>query len=145
MEQQQRASAGGIVKGPDGRIALVCQHGNSWSFPKGQIEEGETSREAAVREIEEETGITDLEYVANLGSYERYSIGKDGVGETPEWGMKKRTLFLFTTNQHAVRPNDPDGEITEVRYVLPEEALELLTHPKDKEFLKSVWSKIHRQ
>jgi 8-oxo-dGTP pyrophosphatase MutT (NUDIX family) len=131
-----RESAGGIIKGPDGRIVLVCQHGNSWSFPKGGVEEGETLIQAAIREIEEETGITQLEYKKDLGSYERYSIGKDGIGETKEWGLRKRTLFLFTTTQHALGPKD--DEVTEARYVTLDEAYELLTHPRDKEFFASV-------
>ncbi len=131
-----KESAGGIIKGPDGRIVLVCQHGNSWSFPKGGVEEGETLLQAAIREIEEETGITQLQLVKELGSYERYSIGKDGTGEYPEWGMKKRTLFLFTTMQHALHPKD--DEVTEARYVSLDEAAELLTHEKDKEFFVSV-------
>ena len=140
MEQLKRESAGGIIKGPDGRIVLVCQHGNSWSFPKGGVEEGETALQAAIREIEEETGITQLTFVKELGSYERYSIGKDGVGENLEWGLQKKTLFLFTTDQHALRGRE--GEITEARYVTLDEAYEMLTHPKDKEFLKSVWDTI---
>ncbi len=137
--QKQRESAGGIIKGPDGRIVVVCQHGNSWSLPKGGMEEGETPLQAAEREIKEETGITQLELVQELGSYERRSIGKGGVGENLEREPSKRTFFLFTTTQHVLHPLDPSTEITEARYVTREEAVELLTHPKDKEFLKSVW------
>jgi 8-oxo-dGTP pyrophosphatase MutT (NUDIX family) len=142
MEQPHPESAGGVVKGPDGRIVLVCQHGNSWSLPKGHVEAGESLRDAAVREIEEETGITDLTYVTDLGSYERYSIGKDGVSENKEWGVQKKTFFLFTTTQHALLPRDPNSEITEARYVTLEEAKDMLTHPKDREFLVSVWDTI---
>src|SRR6185436_5441679 len=100
MENKPRESAGGIVRGPDGRIVLVHQHGNSWSFPKGAVEKEESLLEAAKREIEEETGITELSYIRDLGSYERYSIGKDGTGENKEWGVQKKTFFLFTTPQH---------------------------------------------
>lgn len=138
--EAKRESGGGIVKGPDGRVVVVHQHSNSWSFPKGHVEEGESTLDAARREIEEETGITDLTLVKELGSYERYSIGKDGVGENVEWGLQKKTFFLFTTEQHALHPHV--SEISEARYVTLQEAHDLLTHPKDKEFLKSVWSKI---
>jgi 8-oxo-dGTP pyrophosphatase MutT (NUDIX family) len=141
MEQAQRESGGGIVKGPDGRVVIVRQHGNSWSFPKGHLEPNEDVRTAAQREIEEETGITDLMYVRDLGSYERYSIGPDGMGENKEWGLKKITFFLYTTPQHALHPR-ADGEISEARYVTRDEAFEMLTHPRDREFLKSVWDTI---
>jgi 8-oxo-dGTP pyrophosphatase MutT (NUDIX family) len=142
MEPSLRRSAGGIVRGPDGRIVLVWQHGNSWSFPKGGVEVGETERAAAVREIEEETGITELEYIKDLGSYERFSIGKDGVGENIEWGARQRTFFLFNTKQHALHPQD--SEVTEARYVTLEEAFELLTHPRDREFLETVRGEIEK-
>jgi 8-oxo-dGTP pyrophosphatase MutT (NUDIX family) len=141
MDTVQHESAGGIIKGQDGRVVIVQQHTNSWSFPKGHTEEGETLLQTALREIEEETGLTELTFVQELGSYERYSIGKDGIGEVKEWGLKRIHFFLFTTTQLELKAR-ADGEITEVRYVTPEEALELLTHPKDKEFLQSVWDTI---
>lgn len=135
-----RKSAGGIIIGPSGDIVLVHQWGNSWSFPKGGIEEGETPLQAAKREIFEETGIKHLLLIEQLGSYERYSIGPDGIGEVKEWGMRPRTIFLFQTDEHNLHPLDK--EVTEARYVPVEEALVLLTHPKDREFLESVREKI---
>ena len=134
-----RASAGGIILNPEGKVLLVCQHNNSWSFPKGGIEPGENALLAARREIAEEAGITELTLLAELGSYERYSIAKDGVGEQKELGLRPRTLFLFST--HA-SPKPDHVETTDVRWVTPDEALELLTHPKDKEFFASVRGKI---
>lgn len=135
-----RASAGGIVVGPTGDIVLVHQWGNSWSFPKGGIEEGESALEAARREIYEEAGIVNLLLVDELGSYERYSIGPDGIGEVKEWGLRPRTIFLFRTDETELRPIDQ--EVTEARYVSLDEAIALLTHPKDREFLASVRERV---
>lgn len=53
-------SAGIIIyrKTPDGPKFLLLYHGGGyWNFPKGKLEEGERSFRAAVREVEEETGI----------------------------------------------------------------------------------------
>lgn len=54
-------SAGGIVvRDFDGeKKVLVTQHSKhkGWDFPKGHIEEGESSKDAAIREVEEETGV----------------------------------------------------------------------------------------
>ncbi len=136
-------AAGGVILGPAGKIALVQQHNNSWSFPKGGVENGETLLQAALREVEEETGFKDLELVGELGSYARYSIGLDGVGESKDWGSRKRTMFLFRLLHNVpFAPHDPDGEVTDARWVTVDEALALLTHPKDKEFLESVRNKI---
>lgn len=137
-----KEAAGGVVRNPEGEIALVEQHGSSWSLPKGGVEEGEDVLSTARREIFEETGLTDLKCLGELGSYERYSIGLDGKGENPDWGKRKRTFFLFTTNERDFRSNPHDEEITAVAWVTLDEALALLTHPRDKEFLQSVRSKI---
>ena len=138
-----RPSAGGVIINGDGNLLLVQQHNNSWSFPKGGVHEGESELDAALREIREETGLTELELISDLGSYERYSIGLDGVAESKEWGSRKRTFFLFKTDEDVARDfNDPDGEVTDTRWVSTDEAHKLLTHPKDKEFLDSVIPKI---
>ncbi len=134
-----RESAGGVVLGPDGRIVVVEQHGNSWTLPKGGVEEGENAMDAARREIFEETGLKNIVLLKELGSYIRNSIGKDGRGENKDWPPSKRTFFLFKTNETALAPqHDPHGEITQARWVTTDEALTILTHPKDAEFLKSI-------
>jgi 8-oxo-dGTP pyrophosphatase MutT (NUDIX family) len=138
-----RRSAGGVIVNPAGNIVLVEQHGNSWSFPKGGVEEGESALEAAVREIREEAGLEDLVLVEELGSYVRRSIGKDGTGENMEYPPTERTLFLFRTAATELPAQiDPMGEITASRFVTVEEAFALLSHPKDKEFLAGIRSKI---
>ena len=137
-----RPSAGGILVTPDKKLVLVEQHGNSWSFPKGGIEASESALEAAKREIYEETGIAELELVEELGTYERYSLGPDGTSDYTPWGLRKRTIFLFRTAQKNFSPMD--GEVTRVGVFDFDEALKQLTHPKDKEFLASVHSRIEK-
>lgn len=58
-------SAGIILcKKNDKRKYLILFHGgNYWNFPKGKLESGESEIEAAVRELEEETGITNIKIV----------------------------------------------------------------------------------
>lgn len=47
----------GIVFIYDDKILLVHQHNDVWSYPKGHIEPGETKKETAIRESEEEVGV----------------------------------------------------------------------------------------
>jgi 8-oxo-dGTP pyrophosphatase MutT (NUDIX family) len=135
-----RDTGGGVVLGLDGKMVLVNQGSDVWSFPKGGIEKGESAYDAAKREVSEECGITDLTLVCELGSYKRRRIGKGGVGEDMNHPETTRTIFLFTTEEQKLTAQD--GEIVAVRWVTIDEALELLTHPKDKEFLASVRDKI---
>lgn len=128
-------SAGGIVINTDGQVLVVSQHGNSWSLPKGHIEDNEDVLAAAKREIEEESGISELVLLKDLGSYTRYRIGPPG---TPEDKSELKTifLFLFTTTQTHLNPSDPHNP--EARWVDIDAVSELLTHPKDKDYFLSV-------
>lgn len=128
-------AAGGVVLNAKGEVLVVSQRGDSWSLPKGHVDPGEEMLEAARREIKEESGISDLVLVKELGTYERYKIGKGGTGEdTSE--LKRITIYLFATTEETLKPEDPHNP--EAKWVKKEEAAALLTHPKDREFFKSV-------
>ena len=127
---KETKSAGGIVVNHHGEILIVSQRGKSWSLPKGHIDEGEDAVTAAKREIHEESGITDLALIKELGTYQRYRIGKDGENDESE--LKTIIMFLFRTNQDFLKPIDPENP--EARWVDRNEVADLLTHPKDKEF-----------
>ena len=131
---QKTESAGGIVLNTRGEIALV-RHGatNFWGFPKGHVDGGETTLQAATREIAEETGIDDLEYMQDLGSYERFKSTPEGGDDTTE--LKKIHMFLFKTVQDRLAPRDLDNP--EARWVSPTGVEKVLTNPKDKEFWRN--------
>jgi 8-oxo-dGTP pyrophosphatase MutT (NUDIX family) len=52
-------AAGGLVKNAEQKNMFIFRH-NKWDLPKGKIEPGESTTDAAVREVEEECGISDL-------------------------------------------------------------------------------------
>lgn len=136
--KQHSYSAGGIVIGTNNLVIVVNQHGNSWSLPKGHIDPGESAKEAAAREIYEESGVSKLEFIEELGTYERHRIGKHPGNDAGE--MKTLTFFLYATDQKELKPIDPDNP--EAKWVRPDEVVELLTHPKDKEFYLSVLPRV---
>ncbi len=121
--------AGGVVWNPKLGIAVVSQNHDSWSLPKGHVEDGESTLEAARREIEEETGIphTALTLVREIASYERARI-KRHHKDTPE--MRHITLFFFTTGHETLAPTDSINP--EARWVDPKDVPSFLTHPIDK-------------
>ena len=130
-------SAGGVVVNAEGKVLVVNQHGTSWSLPKGHIEDGEDALAAARREIYEESGVSDLELVAELGSYRRPRIARDGGEDGSE--LKTIHFFMFKTSQTNLSP--VDAENPEARWVEVGRVAEMLTHQKDKEFFLSVAEK----
>ncbi|MBK7476898.1 MAG: NUDIX domain-containing protein [Haliscomenobacter sp.] len=68
-------AAGGLVMTPEQKLLLIFRL-DHWDLPKGKIEAGETPEEAAVREVEEETGIAQIERgPLFVITYHTYRIG----------------------------------------------------------------------
>jgi len=63
-----------------------------WDFVKGKMEEGETPHETAIRETQEETGITDVEFLDNFEEWIQYNFQYQG-----ELVQKKVVFFLGET------------------------------------------------
>ncbi|MDA8973212.1 NUDIX hydrolase [bacterium] len=53
-------AAGGVVTNPQGKVLFIFRN-DKWDLPKGKIDKGETIEAAAIREVEEETGVKGLE------------------------------------------------------------------------------------
>ena len=86
-------AAGGVVLA-DGQFAAIERHGIP-DLPKGHIEEGEDAAHAALREVEEETGLADLSIVKQLPTSWHCYLYED------EWRLKPTYWYLMTTS-------DPD-------------------------------------
>jgi 8-oxo-dGTP pyrophosphatase MutT (NUDIX family) len=137
-----RRSAGGIVLGDQGTIALVwSRNSQTWLFPKGGIDEGETDEEAARREIKEETGLTDLEYLDDLGTFERPSP-RDEV-------RKSIHMFLFAAPVGAKLA--PTHEIEKAEWVSFRESPTIVgtgTHPEwfaaDRAWYATVFERVRQ-
>ncbi len=127
-------SAGGIVLNPTGLVLVVNQNHDSWSLPKGHLDEGEDALTAARREIYEEAGIRELTLVKDLGAYERPRIARRGGDDPTE--TKYIQMYLFKTTETTLAPQDPQNP--EARWVNVADVEALLTHPKDREFFHGV-------
>jgi 8-oxo-dGTP pyrophosphatase MutT (NUDIX family) len=132
-------SAGGVVLNPLGQVLVVSQHGTSWSLPKGHIEPTEKPKAAAAREIEEESGISKLVFIKELGSYQRHNITKDGNDDTSE--LKTITIFMYRTDDSDLNPID--AENPEARWVDVDKVTGLLTHQKDKKFFEEIKNRLN--
>ena len=120
-------AAGGVVRRRRGaggdEIVLVHRPAyDDWSFPKGKLEDGESEEDAALREVEEETGLRcRLERELATTRY------RDARGRS-----KTVRYWLMAPVSGDVAA---DNEVDDARFVPLEEARALLTYQRDVEVL----------
>jgi bis(5'-nucleosidyl)-tetraphosphatase len=92
-------SAGAVIfiQNSEPEYLLLHYTAGHWDFPKGNIEAGETEQEAAVREIREETGIVDVEFIEGFRQTISYKYRK-----ARKLVNKEVVLFLAQTKTRQV-------------------------------------------
>ena len=123
-------AAGGVVRRdePEGGVRYALVHRpryDDWSFPKGKLRDGESHEAAALREVEEETGLR-CELERELPSMEyRDRHGRPKV--VRYWTMRPVAGSFI-----------PNAEVDELRWAQPDEALTLLAYERDRDLLRLV-------
>lgn len=78
-------AAGGIVRNDANEILMIFRLGK-WDFPKGKVEEGEQWAEAALREVQEETGLHDITLGEPLPStFHTYELHGEPILKETHW------------------------------------------------------------
>ncbi len=103
-------AAGGLIENEEREILWIYRRG-SWDLPKGKIEKEEGKKEAAIREVQEETGINEVGIVRKLPTtYHTYRL-KNGKRI-----LKKSYWYLMhAPKQPLVAQTEEDIEIAEWR------------------------------
>jgi 8-oxo-dGTP pyrophosphatase MutT (NUDIX family) len=103
-------AAGGIVQNENKDVLFIYRRGK-WDLPKGKMENGETPEICAEREIEEETGVKDLQLKYKIGeTYHVYSEWGQTILKTCHW-------FNFTTVAGQETVPQKEEDIAEVKWV----------------------------
>ncbi|MFC4162264.1 NUDIX hydrolase [Epilithonimonas zeae] len=108
-------AAGGVVINPEDKILFIHRLGK-WDLPKGKIEKGESREVAAVREVEEECGIFNLELKDFINSTYHIYTERDGkkILKTTYW------FEMFYSGNETPKPQIEEG-INEVGWKNEEE------------------------
>ncbi len=78
-------AGGGLVINPFGKVLLIFRRG-VWDLPKGKQDPGETLAQTALREVQEETGLSDLKLIEKLNNgYHCYLMSKQRTLKRTRW------------------------------------------------------------
>lgn len=133
MQSEYRRNAGIVVFNRKHQV-LLCQRADiptSWQFPQGGIEKGESVKEAALRELQEETSITTVRHIVSLETPARYTFppqvitsmqkrGFTNIGQDIFW-----SLFLFEGNDEEINLQTAEPEFINFRWGSLQEAFDL--------------------
>ncbi|MEI8072837.1 MAG: NUDIX domain-containing protein [Candidatus Saccharibacteria bacterium] len=136
-------SSGGIVfRLINGEIEIVLLQDlkSRWSIPKGHIESGETPEKTALREVAEETNLTDLKIISKLDKIHFF------------YRMNGKLIFMMnfiylieSTNFNDILQTEEDAPwITDVKWFKAEEAYDILEYKATKVILREAINKIKK-
>jgi len=122
VSEEVLAAGGVVLRGAPGTREALLVHRpryDDWTHPKGKLDPGESFENGAVREVLEETG-----FGCGLGPE------LPSIRYTDALGRPKRVRFWV---MHPVRDRGftPNDEVDEIRWMVPDDAVELLSYPRD--------------
>jgi 8-oxo-dGTP pyrophosphatase MutT (NUDIX family) len=106
-------AAGGLIRNTRGEYLLIHRRGR-WDLPKGKLDKKESFEEAALREVEEECGLSGIEIVKPLiSTYHTYPV-KDGLA------LKKTSWFEMRYTGKSKPSPQVEEDINEVKWIAEE-------------------------
>jgi len=134
--RNEHSSGGAVIHFFDGRphVAMIATRGRSrWGLPKGAVSKGETSEQAALREVQEETGIL-ADIVSPLDTIEYYFRAGDTL-------IRKRVDFYLM--QYVGGKLTPQlTEVDDVEWVELSESIRRASFESEKKLLSAALEQI---
>ena len=103
-------AAGGLVQSEKGELLFIFRRGK-WDLPKGKLDKGEKLETCALREVKEETGLTQLSLGPVLGvTYHTYHEGSKHILKESHWWT------MSAKGNEKLRP-ETEEDITDIKWV----------------------------
>ncbi|MES2647159.1 MAG: NUDIX domain-containing protein [Bacteroidota bacterium] len=107
-------AGGGLVENDKGEFLFIFRRGK-WDLPKGKLDEGETISECALREVEEETGLTNITLNDHLcNTYHVYH-------ERGKFVLKESVWYNMSCFSGQILTPQTEEDISEIKWLLPAE------------------------
>jgi 8-oxo-dGTP pyrophosphatase MutT (NUDIX family) len=139
-------SAGGVViRRLKGRHVMAAirpagKPAGTWALPKGNLGPGESSEEAALREVSEETGVSGRP-AGKLGDVRYVYTRRDG---TRVFKVVSFFLFRYSSGRLGDVPPEHAHEVADVRWLPLDEAPKLLAYKGEREMAAKALERLER-
>jgi len=139
MKEHRYTACGGVVVKGDRVLVLIRPSRSEVRLPKGHVEAGESNEQAAIREVLEETGYSELIVVADLGEQ---MVEFDFEGRH---FARTEHYFLMKLKDPEQRPSSKGELEFDPAWLSWTEATKKLTFCAEKEWVKRACEFINRQ
>jgi len=148
-----RKCAGIMLLNEDNKVFVakrIDTKAEAWQMPQGGIDKGESPRDAALRELEEETGTNKAEIIIESNGWYNYDLPEELIGIL--WNGKYRGqtqkwfLMRFTGTDSDININTHTPEFSEWKWEDPNKLPDIIVSFKKElysELLKEFSSKIY--
>jgi len=134
--RNEHSSGGAVIDLRDGApfVAMIATRGRTrWGLPKGAVSAGETSEQAALREVQEETGL-DAEIIGRLDTIEYFFR----AGDT----LIKKSVDFYLMHYVGGTLTPQLSEVDDVEWVPLSEAIQRASFDSEKKLLSSALAQI---
>ncbi len=140
MKAKHHETAGGVVIDPSGSMLVLVRDieregrmVHEVRLPKGHIDPGETAEQAALREVEEESGYAAPEIIADLGAcHSTFEF----CGRRNERDERYFLMRLTDPHRGAPRPTGHEEALFQPEWLDPAAAVTRLTYESEREFAR---------
>jgi len=120
-----------VVRRIDGvpHVLLIRDPYKNWGLPKGHVEKGETETDAAIREVREETGLSDLHLGEEVGTIDWFFRMEGRL-------VHKFCTFHLISSEHGVPVPEKAEGITECVWLPVEDAVSRVTYENARQIVR---------
>ncbi len=133
MEILRKEKSCGCIVIDEGKVLLIKQTKGHWGLPKGHVEENETEKETALREVKEETNY-DVEIIGDHRFVERY------ITDTK---IDKEVVY-FIAKKVGGEAEKQEAEVTDIKWCSFDEAIDTVTFDNLKELLRNAFKALEK-
>lgn len=131
-----------LFKKPEGGFlfCVIERQGVDWSIPKGKPNLGESEEDTARRELQEETGITDVELMPDIAFHQEFDFEHEGI----KYHKTVKYFLGFVSNINTEIPEEFKKEVSNIKWLPFEEAKAIMSYDNARVILEKAWEYLNK-